>query len=253
VFKKCAWILCFAILLNFTAAYAMGINVSKDSELHISVSDFVGEVSIYISRFNEIIYTAQNATGIFDVNLGEPLGTLDIKVCDSAGNSAETSVAFDSTTQFDNKVIIVVDTATPAPTVSPSPAAAVSSLEFTVGKKFFYTYSPKKTKHDMDVQTIFDESADRVLVPVRFFAETLGYNVAWDAASGGVTITSECTSVSMQKDSEYLIKNSAIIKMDEPLQIINDRTYMPIRFVGEAFGYNVSWDGASQTATLSMQ
>jgi len=243
------------MLLNFTSTYAMSINVSKDSEVHIVVSDFVGEVNLTITRFNMVIYSSlPSTTGIFDVNLGEVLGTLDLKASDSAGNSTDLSATFDNTTIGYNQTVDLLNSATPVPAISPSPSpTATTKLEFTVGKKYFYIYSPKKVKIDMDVQTVFDKNANRVLVPVRFFAEALGYNVTWDESTGEVTISSGNTIVSMQKDSEYLIKNDEIIKMDEPLQILNDRTYMPIRFVGEAFGYDVNWDAPSQTATLSSQ
>jgi len=30
--------------------------------------------------------------------------------------------------------------------------------------------------------------------------------------------------------------------MDVPAQLINDRTYVPIRFIAEFFGAQVSWD-----------
>ena len=133
---------------------------------------------------------------------------------------------------------------------TPTPSPSVS-LEFTIDKNFFYIYNPEKTRYDMDVKTLFNERQDRVLIPLRFFAESLGYSVDWDYRTDGVTISSTSTTIYMQIGSAFLIRNSEIIEMDEPLQEQNDRTYLPLRFVGEAFGFNVAWDYIKQMATLS--
>ena len=154
----------------------------------------------------------------------------------------------------------------PPPTIAPPTAAPKTykaKLEFPVNKNYFYLMSYgagisdplsiayiTRVKTTMDVNTIFNDRMDRVLIPVRYFAESLGYNVNWDASSGTVSIIAVGTSVSMQIGSDYLIKNNEIIKMDEPLQVQNDRTYLPVRFVGEAFGFDVYWDAPPQRVLL---
>ena len=40
------------------------------------------------------------------------------------------------------------------------------------------------------------------------------------------------------------------IEMDTPPVIVNERTLVPLRFVSEAFGARVDWDGAARTATI---
>lgn len=42
------------------------------------------------------------------------------------------------------------------------------------------------------------------------------------------------------------------VKMTAPAQIINSSTLVPLRFVGEAFGCDVSWNGATQTAVVQL-
>ena len=41
--------------------------------------------------------------------------------------------------------------------------------------------------------------------------------------------------------------------MDAPAQIIDSRTLVPLRFVGEAFGCIINWDNDAQTAELLMK
>ncbi|MDD4530301.1 MAG: copper amine oxidase N-terminal domain-containing protein, partial [Candidatus Gracilibacteria bacterium] len=45
--------------------------------------------------------------------------------------------------------------------------------------------------------------------------------------------------------------NGEEIKLDVPPQIINGRTLVPIRFVGEAFGADVKWDGDNRILTIT--
>ena len=44
--------------------------------------------------------------------------------------------------------------------------------------------------------------------------------------------------------------NTQEITMDVAAYIEQDRTYIPLRFVGEALGFDVSWDAANRTAIL---
>ncbi|MDD4530761.1 MAG: copper amine oxidase N-terminal domain-containing protein, partial [Candidatus Gracilibacteria bacterium] len=84
----------------------------------------------------------------------------------------------------------------------------------------------------------------RILVPLRKIFEELGSEVNW---IGG----SEQKIVAKKGDIEIILfignniayVNGEEIKLDVPPQIINGRTLVPIRFVGEAFGADVKWDG----------
>jgi len=41
------------------------------------------------------------------------------------------------------------------------------------------------------------------------------------------------------------------VSMDTAAAIVNGRTYAPARYLAEAFGYNVGWDGNTSTVTIS--
>ena len=45
--------------------------------------------------------------------------------------------------------------------------------------------------------------------------------------------------------------NGATKKMDVPPQVINSRTMVPVRFVAENLDRDVSWDGETQTITIT--
>ena len=40
------------------------------------------------------------------------------------------------------------------------------------------------------------------------------------------------------------------IPMDTAAVIVSDRTYAPVRYLAEFFGYDVGWDGASRTVLI---
>ena len=42
------------------------------------------------------------------------------------------------------------------------------------------------------------------------------------------------------------------IKMDVPAQIINNRTFVPIRFIAESLGGTVEWDQEKQMVTINI-
>ena len=53
--------------------------------------------------------------------------------------------------------------------------------------------------------------------------------------------------------STTLTVNGQTQTMDQAPVIRDGRTYLPARYVAEAFGDNVSWDAASQTVTVSRE
>ena len=85
----------------------------------------------------------------------------------------------------------------------------------------------------MDVAPVIQES--RTLVPIRFISYALGAEVSWDEETREVTIKIG------ERELTFAIGEMAP-GMDVPAQIMNNRTMVPIRFVGEFFGATVIWD-----------
>jgi lipoprotein-anchoring transpeptidase ErfK/SrfK len=87
---------------------------------------------------------------------------------------------------------------------------------------------------------------DRTLVPVRFIGENLGAGLSWDADSSTITIQKESTSIQLTIGKDImLINNQGIIeevKLDVLPTIIDGRTFIPLKAVGEAFNQHVYWN-----------
>ncbi len=59
------------------------------------------------------------------------------------------------------------------------------------------------------------------------------------------------TEIEIAAGSNKALVNGKEVKLDAAARIVNDRLLVPIRFVGESFGAEVSWD--SKTYTVVMQ
>ena len=63
-------------------------------------------------------------------------------------------------------------------------------------------------------------------------------------------------SVVLAIDSPQSFVNGSVRYIDEAnMEIVptirNSSTFVPIRFISEQLGYNVAWDGATQTVTIT--
>ena len=90
----------------------------------------------------------------------------------------------------------------------------------------------------------------RTLVPMRGFFEALGADVDWEQETRTAVGTREGITVRIPIDSMNPTVNGESKSITVPAQIINSRTYIPLRFVGEAFGDEVSWHGAIRSISI---
>ena len=115
----------------------------------------------------------------------------------------------------------------------------------TVGKTAYTVNGEAKT---MEVTPII--RSDRTMLPVRYIAEALGATVLWDRATSTATVKTADTEIRISVSADSATVNGERITLDTPAFIENDRAYMPVRFIAEALGATVSWDGTTSTATI---
>lgn len=94
---------------------------------------------------------------------------------------------------------------------------------------------------------------ERTMLPIRFIAQALGAEVAWDDALNKVTITKEDGTIELYIGSPVAVVNGENIELDAPAFIENSRTYLPLRFVAEHLGAKVLWDAETQQVTILPQ
>ncbi|MEQ8236835.1 MAG: copper amine oxidase N-terminal domain-containing protein [Syntrophomonadaceae bacterium] len=88
------------------------------------------------------------------------------------------------------------------------------------------------------------------LVPVRAIFEALGASVSWDEAAQKVTAVKGTTEVILTVGENTAYRNGASITLSTPAQVVDDRTLVPLRFVSEAFGAQVSWNQDKQEIAI---
>ena len=89
----------------------------------------------------------------------------------------------------------------------------------------------------------------RVLIPLRVVAEAFGAAVQWDAETStatvrrwSVTARFEANSLVAVIDRELSGSSShSTVHLDAPMKLYDNRAYVPLRFLGSQFGYQVSW------------
>lgn len=82
---------------------------------------------------------------------------------------------------------------------------------------------------------------NRTYVPIRFIAEELGYDVKWDGNNKKVTMNQDDTTVELKIGSNQMLVNGKNCLLDAPADIRDDRTFVPLRVIAEAFGEKVDY------------
>ena len=99
--------------------------------------------------------------------------------------------------------------------------------------------------------TPFIDGNNRTMVPVRFVSEALNAEVGWDGALRQVTVTKESKKIVLTINKPEMQINGVTKVLDCAPLIVDDRTFVPIRFVSEALDAVVEWDGAVRTVYIS--
>jgi len=84
--------------------------------------------------------------------------------------------------------------------------------------------------------------SSRTFVPLRGVLERLGVEVVWNAEERTVNLSKNDTEVVLKPGSEEAIVNGKAVRLDAPSIFVNDRLFVPLRFVGETVGAAVAWD-----------
>jgi hypothetical protein len=127
-------------------------------------------------------------------------------------------------------------------------AAPSHSAKFIIGKA---SYVADGAARKMDAAPFV--ANNRTYVPVRYLALALGVaekDIGWDAKTRTVTLKLDDVTLKLTIDSKVLYVNGAAKQMDVAPVIKSGRTYLPARWVAEAFGYEVRWDAGTKTVLV---
>lgn len=89
----------------------------------------------------------------------------------------------------------------------------------------------------------FIDNQSRTIIPLRIISERLGHKVEWDNTTQTAIIDGE---ISIKIGEKAVKTPNGDVKMDTVAILKDSRTYVPLRFVVEALGYEVSYNGPNR-------
>lgn len=102
---------------------------------------------------------------------------------------------------------------------------------------------------EFDISPIIENGS--TLVPLRKLFEEYGATVTWDGTTN--TVTAKYGEVILTYTIGDLkgFKGNKVIELPVAGRIVNESTFIPVRFVGEALGAMVGWENETRTITIS--
>jgi plastocyanin len=94
------------------------------------------------------------------------------------------------------------------------------------------------------------EQSGRVFVPLRGVFERLGASVVYN--NGLINATGNGRNIQLHIGSTAATVNGQPTSLDVAPFLVGARTFVPLRFISEALGANVNYDGNSRTVTVAM-
>ncbi len=93
---------------------------------------------------------------------------------------------------------------------------------------------------------------NRIFVPLRVVSETLGAQVDWDGPTRTVTVRQYGHVIELVIGQGTATVDGQKVPLDAPALLAGGFTIVPLRFVSEALGAEVSWDAKAATAKVSL-
>ncbi|MBQ7096642.1 MAG: copper amine oxidase N-terminal domain-containing protein [Clostridia bacterium] len=94
---------------------------------------------------------------------------------------------------------------------------------------------------------------NRTMVPLRTIFEALNASVQWNDATKTVVADRKGTHIEMTINTPKIIVDNEEKMLDIAPVLINDRTFVPVRAISEAFGFKVNWLEETQTVIINKE
>lgn len=87
----------------------------------------------------------------------------------------------------------------------------------------------------------FYDTNNRLQIPMRYIIQSCGYDVIWNNAQQTATVSTQNGDVVVTLGSEKMSTPKGSVTMDTAAMAKDQRTYLPLRYVLEALGFQVTW------------
>jgi len=99
----------------------------------------------------------------------------------------------------------------------------------------------------------FIDAQERTQTPARFIGEALGASASWDGKTKKATFTKGSKKLVFNIGKKEYEVNGQKKQMDTVAIIKNSRTFVPARYVAEAFGATVRWENTIKTVYIELK
>ncbi|HOV27416.1 MAG TPA: stalk domain-containing protein [Pseudobacteroides sp.] len=128
--------------------------------------------------------------------------------------------------------------------------AMLSNMMKDAGNKALYPIKIKVNNNEVPLNVPPRIINGRVLIPVRSVFEKLGAKVSWEQSTGKITISKNSTTIELTVGSSVAYIGMNQLPLDVPATIILGRTVVPLRFIAENIGLDVSWDQTKRLVSI---
>lgn len=91
-----------------------------------------------------------------------------------------------------------------------------------------------------------------VMVPMRGIFEALSAKVFWDPVEKLISVSAPgANGVSLRVGSDKAVVGSELVRLPRPACLVDGSTMVPLRFVGESLGADVSWDPVARLVRVN--
>lgn len=104
-----------------------------------------------------------------------------------------------------------------------------------------------KVAFNDDLGYPYIDSNLRTMVPLKAAVEAAGATIGWDSKTKTAIIVTDKVRVEVPIGTNILYINGVKVVNDTKSVTIGGRTYLPIKTVLEAVGFNINWDNATRT------
>lgn len=137
--------------------------------------------------------------------------------------------------------------AAPSHRPPPMPRPQMPTLPVMPGGQIGVFVDGSAVKFDVPPQML----SGWVFVPLRGVFEKMGAKVAFDKSSGLVSADKGRTHVELRVGNKLAKVNDDTVFMVQPALAVQGRTLVPLRFLSEALGAEVDWNGGRRMVLIS--
>lgn len=118
-------------------------------------------------------------------------------------------------------------------------------IKMKIGNK---SYTLNNETKKMDASPFIKN--DRTMVPVKFIIDAFGGETSWDKESRTAIVKYNNDTIEIPIDSTKVKVNGESKTVDSPAIIKDSRTFVPVRFIAENFGMEITYDPKTKEVTI---